>query len=158
MVDRRNRVDGKAKKRKSINGEQRFLSTSYLILRSSILSSEGYMHEMAIVQSIMDIIEQQAEMYNAKRVVRVSLEFGALTAVLPAAVSFAFEILSKDGIAEGAQLDIKIVPIKVQCKECGNEQIMENYEPFCPVCSSPALNIVEGRDEMRIVSLEIEDS
>jgi len=116
------------------------------------------MHEMAVVQSIMDIIEQQAEMYNAKKVVRVSLEFGALTAVLPAAVSFAFEILSKDGIADGAQLDIKIIPIKVQCRECGNEQIMENYEPFCPVCSSPALNIVEGRDEMRIVSLEIEDS
>ena len=116
------------------------------------------MHEMAIVQSIMDIIEQQAEMYSAKKVVRVSLEFGALTAVLPAAVSFAFEILSKDGIAEGAQLDIKIVPIRVKGRECGNEQIMENYEPFCPVCSSPTLNIVEGRDEMRIVSLEIEDS
>ena len=48
------------------------------------------MHEMAIVQSIMEIVEQQAKMYNAKRVVRVSLEFGALTAVLPAAVSFRF--------------------------------------------------------------------
>ncbi len=116
------------------------------------------MHEMAIVQSIMEIVEQQAAMYNAKRIVRISLEFGALTAVLPAAVTFAFEILSKEGIAEGAQLDIKIIPVKVLCRECGNEQVMENYEPFCPVCSSPALNIIEGRDEMRIVSLEIEDS
>jgi hydrogenase nickel incorporation protein HypA/HybF len=116
------------------------------------------MHEMAIVQSIMEIVEQQAKMYNAKRVVGISLEFGALTAVLPEAVTFAFEILSKDGVAEGAQLDIKIVPIKVRCGECGNEQVMENYEPFCPVCSSPALNILEGRDEMRIVSLEIEDT
>jgi hydrogenase nickel incorporation protein HypA/HybF len=124
----------------------------------NFFSSEGSMHEMAIVQSIMEIVEQQAGMYNAKRVVRISLEFGALTAVLPAAVTFAFEILSKDGIAEGAQLDINIIPIKVRCGECGNEQVMENYEPFCPVCSSPALNILEGRDEMRIVSLEIEDS
>jgi len=115
------------------------------------------MHEMGIVQSIMDILEQHAKMYNAKKVVRVSLEFGALTAVLPAAVTFAFEILSKGGIAEGAELDIEIIPIKVRCRDCGNEQTIEDYRPFCPVCSSAAVDIVEGRDEMRIVSLEIED-
>ena len=33
------------------------------------------MHEMAIVQSIMDIVEQQAKMHRAKKVVAISLEF-----------------------------------------------------------------------------------
>ncbi len=116
------------------------------------------MHEMAIVQSIMDILEQHARMYNAKRVVQVSLEFGALTAVMPAAITFAFEILSKGGIAEGAHVDIKIIPMKVRCMDCGHEQITEVYQPVCPACSSGLLKIIEGRDEMRIVSLEIEDS
>ncbi len=55
------------------------------------------MHEMAIVQSIMDILEQHARMYNAKRVVQVSLEFGALTAVMPAAITFAFRISRQGG-------------------------------------------------------------
>ncbi len=116
------------------------------------------MHEMAIVQSIMDIIEQHARMYNAKKVVQVSLEFGALTAVMPSAITFAFEVLSKGGIAEGARVDITIVPMKVRCMSCGNEQVTDVYELTCPVCSSGVLQIVEGRDEMRIVSLEIEDS
>ena len=116
------------------------------------------MHEMGIVQSMMEIIEQQARLYRAKRVVKVSLEFGALTAVMPSAVEFAFAILSKDGIADGAQLDIKIIPIKVHCMECGQESILEDYQPFCPVCSAAAPIIIQGRDEMRIASLEIEDS
>lgn len=119
---------------------------------------EKPMHEMAIVQSIMDIIEQHASMYNAKRVVQVSLEFGALTAVMPSAITFAFEVLSKGGIAEGARVDIKIIPMKLRCMSCGNELVTEVYELACPVCSSGVLNIIEGRDEMRIVSLEIEDS
>ncbi|MEI7449695.1 MAG: hydrogenase maturation nickel metallochaperone HypA [Desulfomonile sp.] len=114
------------------------------------------MHEMAIVQSIIDILEQQARIHEARKVISVKLEFGALTAVLPSAVNFAFEILSKGGFTEGAQLDITIIPIKVFCPDCVKELVLEEYQPFCPVCSSPALKIVEGRDEMRIASMEIE--
>lgn len=114
------------------------------------------MHEMGIVQSIMDIMEQQAKMHRATKIVSVALEFGALTAVQPDAVRFAFEVLSNGGMAEGARLDITIIPIKVRCLECGKEIIMENYQPFCPACTSAAIQIIEGRDEMRIVSLEID--
>lgn len=79
------------------------------------------MHEMAIVQSIIDILEQQARIHEARKVISVKLEFGALTAVLPSAVNFAFEILSKGGFTEGAQLDITIIPIKVFCPDCEKE-------------------------------------
>lgn len=114
------------------------------------------MHEMAIVQSIMDILEQQAQIHKAQRIIGVKLEFGALTGVLPASISFAFEVLSKGGPAEGAILDIVIVPIKAICIDCSKEMILEEYVPFCPVCSSGVLQIIEGRDEMRIASMEIE--
>ena len=115
------------------------------------------MHEMGIVQSIMEILEQQAAMYQVKKIVRINLEFGALTAVMPDAVRFAFDILSKDTVADGAELDIKIIPIKVHCIDCSNVQIMEVYQPFCPSCNSASLQIIEGRDEMRIASMEVED-
>jgi len=116
------------------------------------------MHEMAIVQSIMEIIEQQAAIHNAKKIVKVSLEFGALTGVMPEAINFGFEVLSKGTITEGAALDIKILPIKFYCFECQKEVTLEQYQPFCPVCSSASVQIIQGRDEMRIASLEIEDS
>lgn len=114
------------------------------------------MHEMAIVQSIMDIIEEQARLHKAEKVVAVSLEFGMLTAVVPQSIEFSFEVLSKGRIAEGARLDITIVPLKVFCLDCSKEYELENYQPFCPVCSSASLQIVAGRDEMRIVSLEVD--
>ena len=114
------------------------------------------MHEMGIVQNIMDIVEQQAKMHKATKIVSVALEFGMLTAVQPDAVRFAFEVLSNGGMAEGARLDITIIPIKVRCLECGKETVMEDYQPFCPACSSAGIQIIEGRDEMRIVSLEID--
>ncbi|AFM25267.1 hydrogenase maturation nickel metallochaperone HypA [Desulfomonile tiedjei] len=115
------------------------------------------MHEMAIVQSIMEILEQQATLHNAKKIVRVSLEFGALTGVMPASIEFGFEVLSKGGIAEGAALDIHIIPIKLYCFDCKKEVTLEDYQPMCPVCSSTSVHIIQGRDEMRIASLEIED-
>lgn len=114
------------------------------------------MHEMGIVQSILDILEDQARIHDARRITSVKLEFGALTAVLPAAITFAFDILSKGGLAEGARLDVTIIPVKVHCPVCNKEIILEDYQPFCPVCSSSALRIVEGRDEMRVASMEIE--
>jgi hydrogenase nickel incorporation protein HypA/HybF len=115
------------------------------------------MHEMGIVQSIVDIIEEQARIHRAKRVMKISLEFGALTAVMPAAVQFAFEVLSRETVAEGAELDIRIIPLAVLCTECGKQSVLEMYTPLCPACESPALHIVQGRDEMRIASLEIEE-
>ena len=115
------------------------------------------MHEMGIVQSIMEIVEKQAEANNAKKVVRICLEFGLLTAVQPDAIDFAFEILSKGTVAEGAIMDVTIIPLKVYCIDCAKTQVLESYQPFCPLCSTGTLQIVAGRDEMRISAIEIEE-
>ena len=115
------------------------------------------MHEMGIVQSIMEILEQQAQIHNAKKIVRISLEFGALTAVQTEAIRFAFEVLSKGSVAENADLDITIIPVTIYCIDCSREHVLEVYRPFCPSCDSAAVQIIRGRDEMRIATLEVED-
>ncbi|MGC8658887.1 MAG: hydrogenase maturation nickel metallochaperone HypA [Desulfomonilaceae bacterium] len=114
------------------------------------------MHEMGIVQSILDIVEQQMKIHSATRLVRIDLEFGAMTAVMPDALRFAFEILTKDTPAEGVEIDINIVPIRAVCFDCGHEEVMDTFTPFCPACSTGTLTITEGKDEMKIVSIEIE--
>jgi hydrogenase nickel incorporation protein HypA/HybF len=115
------------------------------------------MHEMGIVQSIMDILEEQAKIHNAKKVVRVNLEFGVLTAVMPEAIRFAFDVLSKGTVAEEADINITIIPLKMRCMDCNEEHTLHEYQPICPSCSSAAILILEGRDEMRIASLEVDD-
>ncbi len=114
------------------------------------------MHELGIVQNIIDIIEEQMKIHSAKRLVGVELEFGAMTAVMPDAIEFAFTALTKDSPLEGAGLSITIIPIKAVCLDCGHEPVLDTFIPFCPICSSGVLSIVEGKDEMKIVSIEIE--
>lgn len=115
------------------------------------------MHEMGIVQSMMDIVLQQAENSGARKIVKISLEFGALTGVMPDAVRFAFDVLARGTMAENAELDITIIPLQTYCIDCSQIHIMETYEPFCPNCKSASLHFVQGRDEMRVASIEIED-
>lgn len=114
------------------------------------------MHELAIVESIMETLLDQLRIHGCAKVVSVKLEFGAMTAVMPAAIEFAFEALSKGGPAEGATIETVIIPIKAICIDCGKETILEDYLPFCPNCRDGALQIVQGRDEMKIASIEIQ--
>ena len=114
------------------------------------------MHELGIVQNMLEIIEEQLRIHNGSKVVNVQLEFGAMTAVMPEAIEFAFEALTKDGPVAGATLDIAIIPIKAVCLDCAAQVELETYSPFCPKCSNGMLNIYQGKDEMRIVSIEID--
>lgn len=114
------------------------------------------MHELAIVESIMETLMDQLKLHNCSKIISVNLEFGAMTAVMPAAIDFAFEALSKGGPAEGAIIHTAIIPIKALCIDCGKESMLDNYVPFCPECETGALQIVQGRDEMRIASIEIQ--
>ena len=61
------------------------------------------MHEMAIVAGILDAVTGRC---GGRRIVRVVVEIGTLTAVLPDAVRFGFEVASQGTEAEGATLDI----------------------------------------------------
>jgi hydrogenase nickel incorporation protein HypA/HybF len=114
------------------------------------------MHELGIVQSILEIIEEQLKIHEGERVVSVQLEFGAMTAVMPEAIEFAFQALTREGPVAGAALDIIILPIKGVCLDCGHQVELDSYTPFCPACVDGMLNIFQGKDEMRIVSIEIE--
>ncbi|HLK39953.1 MAG TPA: hydrogenase maturation nickel metallochaperone HypA [Polyangiaceae bacterium] len=61
------------------------------------------MHEMSIVAGILDAVTQRS---GGRRIVRVVVEIGRMTAVLPDALRFGFEVASQGTDAEGATLDI----------------------------------------------------
>jgi len=61
------------------------------------------MHELAIVHGIVDAVTERS---GGDRIVRVVVEVGRLTAVLPVALRFCFEVVAQGTAAEGASLDI----------------------------------------------------
>ena len=62
------------------------------------------MHEVSLCESILKIIEKQAEKEKFTRVVRVQLTIGELSGASPESLSFAFPFVAKGTIADGAEL------------------------------------------------------
>lgn len=114
------------------------------------------MHELAIAQSLIGIIEQEALPYAGAKVTRVRVLIGELSGVMPDALKFAFEAISVGGIAEGASLEIEEVPLRIRCHHCGEVLAVEDPFLTCPNCEGTDVEMVTGR-ELEIRSIEIED-
>jgi hydrogenase nickel incorporation protein HypA/HybF len=65
------------------------------------------MHELAIVESIMELVENAAA---GQRVLKVTVDVGLLTCVSPEALSFGFSLLAEGTPADGAEFEIRRVP------------------------------------------------
>lgn len=83
------------------------------------------MHELGITQNIVAIVAEHAQGTKVKRVI---LEIGKLSAVLPDAIQFCFDICSQGTILQGAILEILEIPGLARCRQCGAEILLE--QPF----------------------------
>ena len=109
------------------------------------------MHELAIA---MGIVEAACEGAAGGRVRRVTVEVGALTAVLPDALRFCFDAAARDTDAEGASLDIVEREAIADCRSCGASSRFDRFTAVCR-CGSADLAWSSGR-ELRVVELEVE--
>ena len=113
------------------------------------------MHEVSICESIVDIITVHAAKEQAKKVTSVRLRVGEMAGVVEDALRFAFEVVSKDTVAEGARLDIDHVPLMARCRSCNREFHIVGYAFSCKHCDSPEIEVISGR-EMQIEDIDLE--
>jgi hydrogenase nickel incorporation protein HypA/HybF len=109
------------------------------------------MHELSIVQGVVEICEQHS---GGRRILEVTLEIGTLSGVVPEALEFCFEAAAKDTMLEGARLVIERVSATGLCSRCGQVSTMETCFDPCPCCGALALDLRSG-DEMRVKDLEV---
>ena len=113
------------------------------------------MHEFSIMESALEQILDQAQLAGAAKVYAIRLRIGALSGVVPDALQFAFEGLSPGTIAEGARLDLDVIPARFWCATCQQEFQADNMFAECPVCATPSRHLRSGR-ELEVGSMEIE--
>jgi hydrogenase nickel incorporation protein HypA/HybF len=113
------------------------------------------MHELAITQSLFDIVMEKAKESGARKVSSINLVIGEMTGVVGDSVRFYVDLLSKDTIAEGVTLNIDIVPTKALCRNCGKTFELEEFNWNCPYCSSTAWEVTGGK-ELFVESIEVE--
>ncbi len=112
------------------------------------------MHEMALTQGVLGIMEDQARTQNFDRVKTVWLEIGDLSCVEPDALRFCFEAAQCGTIAEEAKLEIIRLPGQGWCMDCSVTIVLARRFDPCPKCGGHMIQITGG-EEMRVKELEV---
>lgn len=93
------------------------------------------MHEMAMAQSLVDAISEEARKHGG-RPVRAKMSCGVLNAVNDDVLSFAFEAVARGTPCEGTQLQIEHKPLRATCKACGRVFAVDLADVKCSSCGA----------------------
>jgi hydrogenase nickel incorporation protein HypA/HybF len=119
-------------------------------------------HELSISSAIVDTALRHA---GGRRVSVVNVRVGALRQVVPDSLAFYFEIVARDTLCDGADLELELVAALLRCDACGGEwdpapePALEIPIPVfrCPGCGGAAAATITG-DEFEVESIEVEDT
>ncbi len=113
------------------------------------------MHELSLMEGVLGIVLEAQQANGFQRVARLVLEVGELSGALPEALAFCFEAVMKGSPAEGAELELVVVPGLGWCGDCGQDFHLESRIGLCPACGSPPSRITGGLD-LQVKALEVD--
>ena len=99
--------------------------------------------------------EETARAAGGKCVLGVKLRVGTLSGVVPEALQFAWDVVSRDTLAEGARLEIESIPAACWCATCMAEFACADFFNECPCCHDLSGELRRGR-ELEIAAVELE--
>jgi hydrogenase nickel incorporation protein HypA/HybF len=112
------------------------------------------MHEMSIAQSLIGVLREEMAKHHVRSLRSVRLNVGQMTAIVPSALSFCFEVASAGTELEGTRLIMDIIPLRGLCQACQMEFEIKDYAFVCPFCQSTRVETIAGRD-LSIVDMEV---
>jgi len=113
------------------------------------------LHELFVSQNLLQLALEHAQRASAVRINSIDLLIGELSSVIDDSVAFHWDIISKDTIAEGAELRFNRVPAKVFCRDCTEENTLKNKQMLCPICGGNNITPTAGT-EFLLQSIEVE--
>ena len=113
------------------------------------------MHEMALAESIVELVRDQASRDAFARVRTIRLSIGVLSHVEPRALEFGFDVVAKGTVAQGARLAIERPAGTGWCTDCSETIDVAARGDECPRCGGHKW-MLTGGDEMRVVELEVD--
>ena len=102
------------------------------------------MHEVSIIQSVIEIVTNKAIENKFTKVNKVSLKIGQLSGVMPESLNFAFKSCIINTMLEGSTLEIEKVSAVAKCIDCMKEFPIDHFNKLCPSCNKFSSNIISG--------------
>lgn len=111
------------------------------------------LHELALMENLIDIIEQSARAHDISRITKVRIIVGKLTVAMPEALELAFQVLTRPSTENGshginwenAVLEIEEREVLAQCPECHKQFKVDDLSLICSTCNRPA-QVISGRE------------
>jgi len=113
------------------------------------------MHELAICQALMNQVESIAAERNARSVVSIVVGMGPLSGVEAQLLKHAYPVASAGTVAEGAELVVENLPVRIKCKQCGSESDALPNKLVCKACGDWRTTLISG-DELILMRVELE--
>ena len=113
------------------------------------------MHELSLVERLIDMMEQTAREHSFHRVRGIHLEVGSLAGVEVDALRLALDLATPRTLAEGAAIHIETPTGTARCQACEREIELTSLHEPCPHCGSHRLKITGG-DCLLLKHLEVE--
>ena len=107
------------------------------------------MHELAVTESLLQVVLRHANEGGAGKVVSISVRIGGLSDLVNEWVQRYFDHLSRGTIAEGAVIRIERIPTTFRCDQCGHvfpADPRTREAICCPLCSSTEMTLATGRE------------
>jgi hydrogenase nickel incorporation protein HypA/HybF len=112
------------------------------------------MHEMALAESVLGLLEESARREEFSAIRAVWLDIGCLAGVEVEALRFCFEVVTRDSIAAGARLEIVDSPGQGWCMKCSEVVPINSLFDACPRCGTHQVQVTAGT-EMRVREMEV---
>ena len=104
------------------------------------------MHELSIAGAVLDSVLQRAA---GQPVRRVHLQVGHLRQVVPSALEFSWQVITRGTPAEDAALEIEPLVTKIRCVTCDVASEPTAFPLQCPACGAFNVTVLQG-DELLI--------
>ncbi|MBN1163297.1 MAG: hydrogenase maturation nickel metallochaperone HypA [Candidatus Krumholzibacteriota bacterium] len=104
------------------------------------------MHEVALMQNLLRVVEEAAEKQGGGKVKLVHLRIGEMAGVNTESLRFAFQVLSPGTRVEGGELEFEKIPLRIKCLSCGEDHCPPELTFRCPRCGGANMEIISGRE------------
>lgn len=103
------------------------------------------MHELGIVVKVLEQVDEVAEQYKAERIMKVTMEVGEVSTIVPDLFTDAFNwARKKTRFAQEAELEMIIIEGRTYCQSCGETYKTTEHGKKCPHCGSYDTYLLTG--------------
>jgi hydrogenase nickel incorporation protein HypA/HybF len=111
------------------------------------------MHELAVCQTLAAQVEEIARERDS-RVHSITLRIGPLSGIEAALLQHSYPLASAGTRSAAATLIIESLPVRVRCRNCGQETQARANRLVCSHCGDWHTDVLSG-DELLLASVEL---